>query len=103
MQTKIKSKKSRKLALVTGGSGYFGSLLIEKILDRDYAVVNFDLNAPEKTQRRVTFIQGDIRNLPQIKKPAKMLILFFHNVAQVPLAKDKQLFNSVNIDGTEIY
>ena len=54
----------------------------------------------QKTQRKVTFIQGDIRNLPQIKKARQNVDIVFHNVAQVPLAKDKQLFNSVNIDGT---
>jgi nucleoside-diphosphate-sugar epimerase len=100
MQTKIKSNKNRKLAVVTGGSGYFGSLLIEKLLERDYAVVNFDLNAPEETQGKVKFIQGDIRNLSQIKNACQNVDIVFHNVAQVPLAKDKQLFNSVNIDGT---
>lgn len=92
--------KKIKIALVTGGSGYFGSLLIDKLLRQGYGVVNFDLNPPEEKHEKVKFIQGDIRNLSQIKQASQGVDIVFHNVAQVPLAKNKHLFNSVNIDGT---
>ena len=96
----MKLRKKRKIALVTGGSGYFGSQLIDKLLDHDYDVVNFDLNPPDDHFENVKFIQGDIRSLSAIKKASQGIDIIFHNVAQVPLAKNKHLFKSVNIDGT---
>jgi nucleoside-diphosphate-sugar epimerase len=68
-------------------------------LKKGYSLRNFDLNPPEEKLKNVKFIQGDIRNLIQIKRATKGVDVIFHNVAQVPLAKNKYLFNSVNIDG----
>ena len=43
-------------ALVTGGSGYFGSLLIEKLLINGYTVGCLDINEPENSLLRLNFI-----------------------------------------------
>ncbi len=85
-------------ALVTGGSGYFGSLLTRKLRERGYAVRIFDLHAP--ADDGVEFAPGDIRDLAAISSSCRGIDVAFHNVAQVPLAKDKRLFWSVNRDGT---
>jgi nucleoside-diphosphate-sugar epimerase len=92
--------KNKKI-LVTGGSGYFGSLLVYKLNKIGCEIVNFDLNPPDENLRGVTFIQGDIRNLDSIKAATKGIDIVFHNVAQVPIAKDINLFWSVNERGTE--
>ena len=88
-------------ALVTGGSGYFGSLLVQKLLERGYQCRVFDLNDAEDRPPEVEFIQGDIRDFHALQKALKDLAVVHHNVAQVPLAKNRALFNSVNIAGTE--
>ena len=45
-------------------------------------------------------IKGDICDFESIKACANIDVLY-HNVAQVPLAKDIPAFNRVNIDGTK--
>jgi nucleoside-diphosphate-sugar epimerase len=87
--------------LIAGGSGYFGSLLLGKLLDRDYRCRVFDLNDAEDRPPNVQFFQGDIRDYDAISRACVGVEVIYHNVAQVPLAKDRYLFESVNIHGTE--
>lgn len=90
-----------KTALITGGSGYFGSLLLQKLRKKGFKCVVFDLNDASDRPKDVTFVQGDIRNYNAILSATKGVDIVFHNVAQVPLAKDVLLFDSVNVLGTE--
>jgi nucleoside-diphosphate-sugar epimerase len=89
-----------KRALVTGGSGYFGSLLVRKLLARGYQCRVFDLNDAEDRLPEVEFVQGAVRDFDARQKAFKDVAVVHHNVAQVPLAKNRALFNSVNIAGT---
>ena len=88
-------------AMVTGGSGYFGSLLVKKLLDQGHDVSSLDLNPPDEKIKGLGFFKLDIRNEDLLHKAFKNIDVVFHNVAQVPLAKDKKLFNEVNIEGTK--
>ena len=88
-------------ALITGGSGYFGSLLRDRLLARGQAVRIFDLSDAADRAATVSFVAGDIRNEAQVRAACEGCEVVYHCVAQVPLAKDKHLFNSVNIQGTE--
>ena len=53
--------------LVTGGSGYFGSLLRDRLIARGESVRVFDLSDASDRTPAVEFIQGDIRD------PAKVM------------------------------
>jgi len=88
-------------ALVTGGAGYFGELLSKKLLERGYSVRIFDVNRPASIDPTTQLIQADIRDSAAILTACEGIDVAFHNVAQVPLAKDKNLFWSVNRDGTK--
>jgi nucleoside-diphosphate-sugar epimerase len=87
-------------ALVTGGSGYFGGLLVQKLLERGYRVRVFDLYKPESLGDGLEYQQGDIRDPSAVAAACRDMQFVFHNVAQQPLAKDPKLFWSVNRDGT---
>ena len=87
--------------LITGGSGYFGSLLRDRLVARGQAVRVFDLNDAEDRPKEVEFTRGDIREEELIAEACAGCEVIFHCVAQVPLAKDRQLFESVNVKGTE--
>jgi len=91
----------RATALITGGSGYFGSLLVQKLLEHGHICRVFDINDANNRPPEVEFIQGDIRDFDAVSKACEDIKFVYHNVAQVPLAKDKQLFESVNVFGTE--
>ena len=84
--------------LVTGGSGYFGSILVDELRARGDDVRVLDLNPP--AQPDVTFVPGDVRDRDVLRAACDGVDVVLHNVAQVPLAKDRALFWSVNVTGT---
>ena len=86
--------------LVTGGSGYFGSILAEMARARGDRVRVFDVNPPEADPGRVEYIAGDVRDRAAVTAACDGVDVVLHNVAQVPLAKDRDLFWSVNVTGT---
>jgi len=88
------------LALVTGGAGYFGSLMCGRLRQRGYRIRIFDLNPPGDAVPGEEALQGDICDRDAVSHACEHVDVVFHNVAQVPLAKDKNLFWKVNRDGT---
>ena len=84
--------------LVTGGSGYFGTVLAELALARGDAVRIFDLNP--SALAGAEYVAGDVRDRAAIRAACEGVDVVFHNVAQVPLAKDRALFDEVNVGGT---
>ena len=46
-----------KRAIVTGGSGYFGSLLCKHLIEIGWEVQNIDINPPNYDFNNCTFIQ----------------------------------------------
>ncbi len=89
------------LALVTGGSGYFGSRLVERLRARGYRCRVFDINDPGDRAADVEFSRGDVRDFDAVRRASAGAAIVFNNVAQVPVAKDRELFQSVNVTGTE--
>jgi nucleoside-diphosphate-sugar epimerase len=87
--------------LITGGSGYFGSLLLEKLRKSGTPCRVFDLVDASDRPSDVEFRPGDIRDYNAVLEACRGVDVIHHNVAQVPLAKDRHLFESVNIEGTE--
>jgi nucleoside-diphosphate-sugar epimerase len=86
--------------LVTGGSGYFGSVLVDQALARGDEVRILDLNPAGEHTGDVEFVPGDIRDRDVVRRACVGIDAVLHNVAQVPLARDKDLFWSVNGLGT---
>ncbi|MEY3680553.1 MAG: hypothetical protein RL547_1166 [Actinomycetota bacterium] len=86
--------------LVTGGCGYFGSLLVGHLLDHGHDVKVFDL--ADDIEHDVEVIVGDIRDAAAVRRATTGVDVIFHNVAQVPLARDLHLLDTVNVDGTRI-
>jgi len=87
-------------ALVTGGSGYFGSLLVGRLRDEGHRVRVLDLNDADDRPADVEFVRGDIRDPGTVRAACTGVDVVYHNVAQVPLARDRALFDSVNVGGT---
>ena len=66
-------------ALVTGGSGYFGSLLIDKLLHEGFDVGSLDIIRPDNIPSEVRFHQADIRDQELLNKYLSGYDLIFHN------------------------
>jgi len=88
--------------LVTGGSGYLGETVVRKLLERGDDVRVFDLVDNDDRPEAVEFVLGDIRDARAVSLALEGVQVVHHNVAQVPLAKDREKFWSVNVEGTRI-
>lgn len=88
------------IALVTGGSGYFGSLLVAELRAQGRRVRVLDVVDADDRPTDVELVRGDIRDAADVRRAVAGTDVVFHNVAQVPLARDKALFESVNVGGT---
>jgi nucleoside-diphosphate-sugar epimerase len=89
-------------ALITGGSGYFGCTLRDQLRAAGTAVRVFDLVDADDRPPDVEYLRGDIRDPRAVRAACDGIDVAYHNVAQVPLAKDRALFESVNRGGTEV-
>ncbi len=90
------------LALVTGGAGYFGTLLVQRLLAAGARVRILDIHEPDEAIRGLEVVRGDIRDAGAVARACEGATVVHHNVAMVPLAKDKRGFWSVNRDGTRV-
>ncbi len=88
-------------ALVTGGSGYFGMLLAEQLRHDGADVRVLDLVDTKDRHADIAFFAADIRDARAVRAAVDGVDVVYHNVAQVPLAKDRRLLRSVNVDGTQ--
>ena len=86
--------------LVTGGSGYFGSLLVARLATPGNRVRVLDLNDASDRPADVEFVQGDVRDMTVVRGAVEGIDVVMNNVAQVPLARDADLLRTVNVDGT---
>ena len=94
---------TQKTVLITGGTGYFGTLLSNAAFLQGYNVRVFDINKPtNKNLDRMEFYQGDIREPDAVRNACAGANIVLHNVAQVPLAKNSELFRTVNRIGTQV-
>lgn len=88
------------LSLVAGGNGYFGALLVDRLRAEGHEVRIFDLIDSPDRRPDTTFFSGDIRDRTRLRPALDGVDHVFNNVAQVPLARDRNLLTSVNVDGT---
>lgn len=86
--------------LVTGGAGYFGTLLVDALVTAGKKVRIFDLHDAD-VPAGVEKIRADIRDAAAVERACEGVEVVHHNVALVPLAKDKEAFFAVNEGGTK--
>ncbi|PYM91694.1 MAG: LPS biosynthesis protein WbpP [Candidatus Rokuibacteriota bacterium] len=100
------------VVLVTGGAGFIGSHLVERLLadgDRVRVLDNFssgtrrNLAFAAPLRRRLTILRGDVRNLSTVIRAARGVSVIFHQAAMrsVPRSvKDPLGANANNVNGT---
>lgn len=99
-----------KNVLVTGGAGFIGSNIIEKLLKQNNKIVCLDNLSTGKIENisdymsnnNFVFIEGDIRDLETCKNATKNIDIVLHQAAlgSVPRSiKDPITSNNVNING----
>jgi nucleoside-diphosphate-sugar epimerase len=58
------------------------------------------MNDADEQPASVEMVRGDIRDKDAVRRAVEGVAVIHHNVAMVPLAKDKAAFDAVNRDGT---
>ncbi|MDD2200091.1 MAG: SDR family oxidoreductase [Bacteroidales bacterium] len=101
---------TNKRVLVTGGAGFIGSNIIDKLIKQDNEIVCVDNLATGKIENiseylklnNFEFVEGDIRNFETCKKAVKNIDVILHQAAlgSVPRSiNDPKTTNDVNIGG----
>jgi nucleoside-diphosphate-sugar epimerase len=104
------SRKYQKV-LVTGGAGFIGSHIVDKLLEKGFEVTVFDnldtghIENIESHQSKENFhfIKGDIRDFSLVKKIMKDVDAVFHEAALASVILSVQnpiLSNDINVTGT---
>lgn len=91
---------TKKTVFITGGSGFLGINLIRYLLDRDYAIISYDLiefDYPEKS--KIQTIVGDIRDYDAVAAAMKGADYVIHTAAALPLYSKEDIM-STDVDGT---
>jgi nucleoside-diphosphate-sugar epimerase len=97
--------------LVTGGAGFIGSHIIDKLLEEDFVVVAYDNLSTgiltnidrHMSNKNFSFVNGDIRDIDLVKTALKDVDVVFHEAALASVTrsvKDPILTNRVNVEGT---
>ena len=95
--------------LVTGGVGFIGSNIVERLVQNGEKVVVLDNLCEGKIENlsavinEITFIKGDIRNEKDLDKALKGVDFVLHQAAlrSVPKSMERPLeYNDVNVSGT---
>lgn len=97
MATRI--RPSSKRCAVIGGSGFLGRHLVERLLERGYAVAVFDIRQTYELPG-VTFHLGDLCDTQALLPALKDTPLVFHCASPAPASDDRALFQRVNVQGT---
>ncbi|MGD6810761.1 MAG: SDR family NAD(P)-dependent oxidoreductase [Candidatus Bathyarchaeia archaeon] len=97
--------------LVTGGAGFIGSHLVDRLVNNGYHVKVLDNLSTGKLSNiqshidngKINFFKGDITNLEHVKTCTNEIDIVFHLAAQVsvPLSvKNPQFTYEINVSGT---
>lgn len=71
--------------LVTGGSGFIGSHVVDKLMDAEFEVLVFDIIRPHRDD--VTFIKGDITSQEQLNRAMEDIDYVYHIAAASDINK----------------
>ena len=91
--------------LVTGGSGFLGSLLLDRLLQDGHQIVNIDLVASHVKHPRLRSVIGDVRDralLDQLFAGSKPEVVFHCAALLAHGAMDERELWSSNVDGARI-
>ncbi|MCP5113416.1 MAG: NAD(P)-dependent oxidoreductase [bacterium] len=90
-------------ALVTGGSGFLGSLLLGELVRRDWECVNIDLQPGVVHNPRVRYELGDIRStetLDRLFSRSQFDVVFHCAAVLAHTSIDERFLWTSNVDGT---
>ena len=88
--------------LVTGGSGFLGSLIARRLQAEGEEVRILDLWEDKDRTRGIRFFPGDIRDAGAVAQAMRGVGVVHHTAALVPLTKAGRRFWDVNVTGSRL-
>jgi len=88
--------------LITGGSGFLGSLIAQELMTRGENVRIADVWEDPKRNPDIKYVYCDVRNRETVRAAMRGIDIVHHNAALVPLTKSGSIFREVNVDGSRI-
>src|SRR3989344_9561971 len=97
--------------LITGGAGFIGSFLVDKLVELGHGVQILDNleeqvhggKKPDYLNPQAEFIHGDVRNYDAFKQALYGIEVVFHEAAAVGVAQSNyeiKKYTDVNVSGT---
>jgi nucleoside-diphosphate-sugar epimerase len=94
--------KEGEIALVTGGSGFLGRAIVEKLLQKKLNVrVLCRKNYPDLVEKGCKIFQGEISDHKLVSEAVKGCDVVFHTAAKAGIEEPYSEYVRINIDGTE--
>jgi len=87
--------------LVTGGTGFIGSYLVEELLKDGYEVRILSRKSTTRWKNKVEIFRGDITKPEILDKAFKGIDAVFHNAAYAMDSGKKEIIYDVNVNGTK--
>ena len=100
---------SRKISFITGGAGFIGSRLAEKLTQNGHKIIvydNFssgDVKNLSKIKNKIKIVKGDITDFKKLKQAMKGVDCVYHHAAMVSVAQSMEepaKTHKINIEGT---
>jgi len=88
--------------LITGGSGFLGNLIAQRLLAEGEQVRILDIWDDPARSPEIEFIHCDVRDPAGVAKALEGIEVVHHNAALVPLTKSGKDFASVNDQGSRV-
>ena len=92
-----------KKIFVTGGTGFIGGLLVQRLVEEGHQVVTL-LRSPEKAHQlahpNIQLVKGDLSDVEALEKGMKDATEVYHLAAFASVWAAGNTFEEVNIDGT---
>mgnify|MGYP001768609105 CR=1 FL=1 len=91
----------KKTCLITGGGGFLGTALAEKLTAEGFDAVSFSRTHHAHLEKKgIRQITGDIADLHSLSAASEGIYAIFHIAAKSGLAGDYRDFYNVNVEGT---
>lgn len=100
---------SGKISFITGGAGFIGSRLAEKLTQKGHKIIvydNFssgDVKNLSKIKNKIKIVKGDITDFKKLKQAMKGVDCVYHHAALVSVAQSMEepaKTHKINIEGT---
>jgi UDP-glucose 4-epimerase len=87
--------------LVTGGTGFIGSYLVNRLIELGHNVVIMDSNEKKNRNENAEFVKGDIRDAFDVRKAMQGCEIVYHLAAIADVRAGDDLMYAVNFLGAK--